>query len=276
MRYVKSFEWVIEHIHDVNIRIVDCRFQLNDPKAGEAAYQTSHIPNAVYVNLETNLSGQISEHGGRHPLPDIGELSEKLSQLGIDEKVTVIAYDDQNGAMASRLWWLLQYLGHEQVFVMSGSFSKWIDKGLPTDTKVPSFQRKNFHPKLQSHMLVSVNEVRENLNNPNTTLIDSREEKRYRGLEEPIDKIAGHIPGALNSFWQESIEKDGTWKDHLSQSERFQKIPKEQQVIVYCGSGVTACPNVLSLTEAGYKNVKLYLGSWSDWISYPDNPISTK
>jgi thiosulfate/3-mercaptopyruvate sulfurtransferase len=276
MRYAKPFEWVMEHIHDENIRIVDCRFQLNDRNAGEDAYQTSHLPNAVYVNLESDLSGPVKEHGGRHPLPDIEQLSEKLSQLGIDDKVTVIAYDDQNGAMASRFWWLLRYLGHDKVYVMDGSFSNWTEKGLPVETKVPSFQRRSFVPNLQSHLLVSVNEVRDSLNNSSTTLIDSREEKRYKGLEEPIDKKAGHIPGALNFFWQESIDKDGTWKDSQSQNERFKQIPKEQQVIVYCGSGVTACPNVLALKEAGYDDVKLYLGSWSDWISHPDNPVSTK
>jgi thiosulfate/3-mercaptopyruvate sulfurtransferase len=276
MRYVKSFQWVMEHRHDKNVRIVDCRFQLNDPKAGEKAYQTSHLPNAVYLNLETDLSGPVKEHGGRHPLPRIEDLTEKLSNIGINEKVTVIAYDDQNGAMASRLWWLLRYLGHEEAYVMNGSFSKWIEEGLPVESKVPSFENRNFQHHLQSHMLATMDEVRDHINFPNTTLIDSREEKRYKGIEEPIDKKAGHIPGALNFFWQEAVEKDGTWKDARRQRERFQQLSKEQQVIVYCGSGVTACPNVLALKNAGYEDVKLYLGSWSDWISYSDNPFSTK
>jgi thiosulfate/3-mercaptopyruvate sulfurtransferase len=274
MRYVKSLEWVRDHIDNAGVRIVDCRFQLNNPTAGERAYELSHIPNAVYLNLDTDLSSPVTEHGGRHPLPNLDEFAEKLSTFGIDENVTVIAYDDQNGAMASRLWWLLHYIGHEQVFVMSGSFHMWVERGFPIDTKVPSFDKRNFKLHIQSHLLASTDEVRERLNDKTTTLIDSREEIRYKGIAEPIDKIAGHIPGAVNYFWQDGIESDGKWKDQNAQAHRFRHVPKDQQVIVYCGSGVTACPNVLSLKEAGYKDVKLYLGSWSDWISYPENPIA--
>ncbi|MFZ3590923.1 sulfurtransferase [Bacillus sp. DJP31] len=274
MSHIKSFDWISEHINDENVRIVDCRFQLNDATAGEVAYRTVHLPNSAYMSLEKDLASPALHHGGRHPLPDIEILSEKLSSIGIDEKVTVVVYDDQNGAMASRLWWILRYLGHEKVFVMNGSYSTWEQKGFQVDSTIPTFQRRMFKPRIHSDMLVTVDEVRACLNNPNFTLIDSREAKRYKGLEEPIDSIAGHIPGALNLFWLDNSNHEGTWNEQKLQKKRLDHLPKDQSIIVYCGSGVTACPNVLALKEAGFKDVLLYAGSWSDWISYEDNPIA--
>ncbi|MBM6619312.1 sulfurtransferase [Bacillus suaedaesalsae] len=275
MSNIKSFEWVLENIDNPNVRIFDCRFQLHDPAAGAKLYTEEHLPNAFYMDLEKDLSSEIQEHGGRHPLPDIQKLTEKLSRLGVDDLVTVVAYDDQNGAMASRLWWLMKYLGHEDVFVLNGNFSSWKEQGLPLDTAISAIKRRNFHPSIQKHIVASVEDVKAKLDNPQTILIDSREPNRYLGIEEPIDKISGHIPGAVNYFWQESFE-NGLWKNQAHLEKRFQNIPKDKEVIVYCGSGVTACPNILSLKEAGYENVLLYAGSWSDWITYSDNPISSK
>lgn len=274
MSHLKSYEWINEHIHDKNVRIVDCRFQLNSKDSGEKAYRIDHLPNAIYLNLEKDLSGEIGLHGGRHPLPDVDVISNKLSSVGIDETVTVIAYDDQNGSMASRLWWILSYLGHKNVYVMNGSFSDWKYKGFSVDSIIPTFDRKLFKPTIQTTMLADVKEVREGLHNPNLLVIDSREEKRYKGIEEPIDHIAGHIPGAKHLFWLDNFNEDGSWKTQEKQEVRFQHLPKEATVIVYCGSGVSACPNVLALSESGFKNVKLYAGSWSDWISYEENAIA--
>ncbi|WP_456278633.1 sulfurtransferase [Bacillus sp. AK128] len=276
MSHLKSFDWVVEHLNDEQVRIIDCRFQLNDPNAGIEAYKESHLSNAVYLHLEKDLSGPVNTHGGRHPLPDSQQLSETLASLGIDKGTTVIAYDDQNGAMASRCWWLLQYLGHEKVYVMNGSFQSWKNQGLPLSSEVKEFQKREFQPNIQKHLLANVEDVQDNLHTNASALIDSREEKRYKGEIEPIDKKAGHIPGALNYFWQENIASDGTWKHPKEHEERFKDLSKEQSVIVYCGSGVTACPNVLALKEAGYQDVKLYLGSWSDWITYEDNPVGKK
>ncbi|MBM7661356.1 thiosulfate/3-mercaptopyruvate sulfurtransferase [Bacillus mesophilus] len=276
MSHLKSMDWVAQHLNDENVRLIDCRFQLNNPQAGIDAYNRSHLPNAVYLDLEKDLSGPVKEHGGRHPLPNIEELANKLSQLGIDEKVTVVAYDDQNGAMASRCWWLLNYLGHENVFIMNGSFKSWENQQLPLSSEVPKMTKRNFRPTIQDQLLVSVDDVKSSLNNQHLTLIDSREEPRFKGEVEPIDKIAGHIPGALNYFWQDNINSGGTWKDSKDHEKRFEEIPKHQSIIVYCGSGVTACPNILALKEAGYKDVKLYAGSWSDWITYKDHPIGKR
>ncbi|MFD1738453.1 sulfurtransferase [Bacillus salitolerans] len=273
MKYIKSMDWLLSHRNDESVRIVDCRFQLGKKDAGYQSYLDDHIENAVYLDLEKDLSGQVKEHGGRHPLPNLKELSQKLGELGISKDITVIAYDDQNGAMASRLWWLLQYIGHSQSFVLNGSYSLWKDRGYPTSNQIPSFQKHEFIPVIQPQLLASVSNVQGSINSKDINIIDSREERRYLGIEEPIDPVAGHIPGAKHAFWLDGFEQNGLWKDTASQQSRFSNVEKEKPIIVYCGSGVTACPNVLALKEAGFEDVKLYIGSWSDWISYPDNPI---
>jgi thiosulfate/3-mercaptopyruvate sulfurtransferase len=270
-----TIEWLSEHLDDPNVRIVDCRFVLGQPDAGAALYLADHLPGAVYFDLEQDLSAPKAEHGGRHPLPDISELANKLGKRGIGNEHHVIAYDDQGGAMAGRFWWLLRYMGHENVSVLNGSFSRWKAEGHRTTADIAPVLETTFTPHIQSDMLVHMNEVRTKLGDPNTILIDSREERRYLGLEEPIDPVAGHIPGAVNHFWKDSLREDGTFKSPEEQQERFREIKPGQEVIVYCGSGVTATPNILALQEAGVPNVKLYVGSWSDWCSYKENPIAS-
>ena len=187
----------------------------------------------------------------------------------------VVAYDDQGGAYASRLWWLMRYFGHERVYVMNESYSAWKNAKFPVSdhqaVRIPS----QFEANIQHDMVVGVEEVQDVVRTGGPLIIDSRESARYLGLEEPIDSKAGHIPGAINKFWKDVLDEQGRWKNADTLKEQFAEIQPEQEVIVYCGSGVTACPNVLALTQAGYKNVKLYAGSWSDWISYPENPIAT-
>jgi thiosulfate/3-mercaptopyruvate sulfurtransferase len=255
--------------------VVDCRFALGKPENGQAEYALDHIPGAFYLDLERDLSGPIMEHGGRHPLPDLGALSLKFSELGIHTGTTVVAYDDQGGAMASRLWWLLRFLGHEKVYVLDGGYSAWKAAGHTVLAEVPHPQLAAFAPKVQRHMLISHFELQEKLGAPGVVLLDSRERRRYLGLEEPIDKKAGHIPGARNFFWKDSLGQDGCWLPARAQQERFAELYPDEELIVYCGSGVTACPNVLALDEAGFKKVRLYAGSWSDWISYEENPVAT-
>jgi thiosulfate/3-mercaptopyruvate sulfurtransferase len=256
--------------------LADCRFQLGRSASGKEAYLRGHLPGAVYVDLEEDLSGPVVQHGGRHPMPDLGKLLLKLGQWGIDHATTVIAYDDQGGAMASRLWWLLRFLGASRVYVMDGGFSAWTQAGYPVTDELPEApEPKVFGSRVRNSLLVVMEDVREKLGQPGTVLIDSREPKRYRGEEEPIDKIAGHIPGAVNRFWKDNLDDGGRWKDREALRERFEGIAQEAEIIVYCGSGVTAIPNLLALAEAGRPDAKLYLGSWSDWISHPENPITT-
>lgn len=275
MNHIVSMKWVLARLYEQDLTIVDCRFQLNDPEAGRRAYAESYIPGAVYLDLEKDLSSPVEEHGGRHPLPDITTLAAKLGKLGIQCDTRVVAYDDQGGAMASRLWWLLTYMGHEHVYVMEQGFTAWREGGFPVTSATPAIRvPARYEPTLHPELLVDVDAVREASRFGNATLIDSREPHRYQGLEEPIDKVAGHIPGAVNAFWKDSLAPDGRWLTPDQQSERFAALPKDKPLIVYCGSGVTACPNVIALREAGFTDVRLYAGSWSDWISYEGNPIA--
>ncbi len=274
MNGVAEIGWLAEHYNSEAVRIIDCRFQLSDPSWGRKQYEEEHIPYALYFDLNEDLSGEVGVHGGRHPLPEIELFAKKISAAGIDKHTTVIAYDSQNGAMASRLWWLLTYLGHEKVYILNGGFTAWKQAGLPTTDAVPVFERKEFLPHLQSDMLVSMTDVKNRIESgANFLLIDSREPIRYAGIEEPIDRKAGHIPTAVNSFWMDGVSAEGLFQGEKEQEARFGMFDKEKETIVYCGSGVTACPNVLALKVAGFQNVKLYAGSWSDWISYDENIV---
>lgn len=277
MKHVVEMEWLSRHLEDPNVRIVDCRFQLGAPEEGFNAYLKDHIPGAFYFDLERDLSSEVKEHGGRHTLPDVEELAGKLSAAGIDEHVTVIAYDDQGGPFASRMWWLLNYLGHSKAFILNGTYSQWKENGYHVTDKIPQLSFCNFEVDIQSELLIERNELIEKVRTTNEDyiLLDSREEKRYLGMEEPVDKIAGHIPTARHFFWKDTLTASQKWKTVKQQSSRLDGLDKEKEIIVYCGSGVTACPNVLTLKEADFTNVRLYVGSWSDWITYEDCIIET-
>lgn len=272
---IVTVEWLHEHLEDEQIRIVDCRFDLANPNWGKEQYEKGHIPHAVYLDLDRDLSSPVLEHGGRHPLPNMEKFVQTLSQAGIDENTTVIAYDSQAGAMASRLWWLLTYMGHKNVYVLNGGFSVWKEQNLPITADASVIAPKTFIPSMQEDLLVTMEDVREKIRtNVDMTLIDSREPNRYAGFEELVDRKAGHIPTAKNYFWKDGVTVEGQFKNKANQKERFRSLNKEKETIVYCGSGVTACPNILALKMAGFNQVKLYAGSWSDWISYPENPIA--
>lgn len=273
MKYIIDKEWLLKNLHD-QVRVIDCSFSLGDPAKGRQEYEKNHIPGAVYFDLEKDLSGAAGEHGGRHPLPNIDDFIQKLERSGIDESTTVIVYDQGEGAFAARFWWVLHYLGHEKVYVLDGGFKGWAAENYPVTSEVPTYKRAAFKVNINHKLLASMEEVREvsRGQDSQTILIDSREQRRYLGLEEPIDKKAGRIPGALNKPWFEGISA-GYYKHADVQKQRFIDISPESQIIVYCGSGVTAAPNFLSLKEAGYEKVKLYLGSFSDWISYDENEI---
>ncbi|MFC3746680.1 sulfurtransferase [Paenibacillus sp. GCM10012306] len=287
MEATVSKRWLLARLYEPEQTIVDCRFTLGKPQAGKESYEQEHIPGAVYLDLELDLSAPVSEHGGRHPLPDPQLLAARLAKLGIGNTTRVVAYDDESGMNAARLWWLLRYLGHEQVFILEGGFSSWKAERFPVTDHQPIRIPSSFEPNVQPQMLVGVDEVRRVSTGTVTdiegsapspalpVLIDSRARERYLGLEETLDKKAGHIPGAVNYFWKETQNEDGSLKSAEELQEHFANLDKDAEIIVYCGSGVTACPNVLALEKAGYKNVRLYAGSWSDWISYEGNPIAT-
>lgn len=274
MKYIVSMKWLLARMYEPDLVIIDCRFTLGQPEAGRLAYEKEHIPRAVYLDLDQDLSSRVSVHGGRHPLPDVNGFAGKLGHAGIDKEKRVVIYDDQGGMVASRLWWMLKYTGHERVCVMDEGFTAWKNANFPVTVETPVVIPVHYEPEIQPAMLADVEEVRKVSGNGSAYLIDSREPRRYQGLEEPIDPVAGHIPGAVNYFWKELLDGQGRLRSLAEIERHFHDVPKDKDVIVYCGSGVSACPNVLALEEAGFENVKLYGGSWSDWISYPDNPVA--
>ncbi|WP_243290786.1 sulfurtransferase [Bacillus sp. FJAT-47783] len=258
-----------------NVRMIDCRFDLANKKAGKERFEKDHLTHAQYVDLENDLSGEVKEHGGRHPLPDIDQFVQLIEKLGIDNETIVVAYDDNACAFASRFWWMMKYIGHEQVFILNGGYEAWKRAGYPTTNEVKTYERTTYVKKEQHELLATVDDVREAMQNSRTAIIDSREWSRYIGESEPIDSKAGHIPGAISHFWKENME-NGTFRSKGALAQQFSSLTNKERIIVYCGSGVTACPNFVALKEAGFSNMKLYVGSWSDWITYEDHPIETK
>ncbi|MFD2445790.1 sulfurtransferase [Bacillus sp. CGMCC 1.16607] len=274
MRNIVDKEWVKSRLGSNNFMLLDCRFSLGNPESGEIAYKASHIPGAVYCHLEKHLSGPVLEHGGRHPLPNIETFHKFIEDAGIGNDSIIVAYDNGESAYAGRLWWLMKYIGHEEVYVLNGGYNEWVAAGLPVDEKEVTPSHTKYNIQLQPHLMVSFEEVKSIVEKKyeNTKLIDSREPKRFAGLEEPIDKVAGRIPGAINKFWNEGLE-NGRFKSLEEQKDRFMDLNQQDSIIVYCGSGVTATPNFLILHELGFTNLKLYPGSYSDWISHHDVKI---
>lgn len=256
-----------------NTVVVDVRFQLNDAEAGRKAYLESHIPHAVYLDLNKDLSGKAEKHGGNHPLPDMDMFAAKIGNIGIDHDTTVVIYDQRNDMFAARLWWLLDYMGHDNIYLLDGGFEKWVEQGHKVSSELPSLSAKDFQPNFRENQVADIDEVKEKLDNKSAVLIDSRGKDRYLGKTEPLYPKAGHIPGAKNYFWKNVLDENGNWKNDTDLQENFSSLSKDDEIIVSCGSGVSACPNVLALKSAGYRNVKLYPGSFSDWISYEENEI---
>lgn len=258
-----------------DVVVVDCRFALADPALGERQYGEGHIPGAVYLHLERDLSGIKGAHGGRHPLPDIDALTTTLSAAGISSEppTRVIAYDDSRFGFAARLWWLLRYLGHEHVQVLDGGFAAWRAAALPVSSAIARPPTGRFVAQVQGDRVVAIDDVKMLDRKGGAVLIDSREERRYLGLEEPIDPRAGHIPGACNFPWQQVTDAGSRVLSTAAQRQRWGKVADAEEIVVYCGSGVTACVNLLSLAEIGRDDAKLYAGSWSDWCSYCDSSV---
>ncbi len=253
--------------------IVDCRFSLADTDAGWNAYLAGHIPGAIYAHLDRDLSGPPITDRGRHPLPAPDALRTFFGRLGIAENVQVIAYDDGGGGYAARLWWLLQYMGHEAAAVLDGGWRAYLQAGLPVSTEVTANPQRYFEGAPRTDWLVVAEDV------PHATLlVDSRARERFLGEVEPWDSVAGHIPGAVNFDNMQNIAAGGCFlpKDELRRQflELFAGCPSEEAVF-YCGSGVSACQNLLAQAHAGLPMGKLYAGSWSDWISEPGRSIAT-
>lgn len=269
---IVSAAWLREHLNDPQVVIIDCRFSLDEPDVGKQQYHAAHIPGAYYLHLNEDLSGSVGRHGGRHPLPNLNKFADKLAAIGVTRECFAIAYDDSRLAFAARLWWLLRYLGLDRVGVLNGGFRGWQSLGYPVTDKVPLPQSGAlFSWQVQKERVVDIEVVKARKDLPAVVLIDSRDRDRYEGLREPIDPIAGHIPGAVNYPWKEVTDESGFVQPLIVQQRRWETVKSFGEVIVYCGSGVTACVNLLSLELVGIPGTKLYAGSWSDWCSYLEN-----
>jgi len=268
-------QWLAERLDAPEIVVVDCRFDLSDPQAGRRAYETGHIPGAVYFDLEQDLSAPVQKPGPRHPLPDMDRFVEKLEAAGIGEGVTVVCYDGQQGMVAARLWWMLRYLGHDAVCVLDGGFQAWCEAGLPVTAEVPARPPRRFVPRVRPEMAVSMADVQRMVQERSGVLVDARAPERYRGEVEPLDPVAGHIPGARNLPWMGNLDASGRWRNPKELAERFAALKRQEPVVMYCGSGVSACVNVLAMAHAGFEPLpRLYVGSWSEWCSVAGNPVA--
>ena len=265
-----------------SLAIVDCRFDLMNPDAGRQAFHAGHIPGARYADLNLDLSSPVSVQSGRHPLPDPHTLAATLVSLGIDNNTQVVAYDEANSSFAARLWWLLRWLGHAKVAVLDGGFKAWVAPGSAVESgpsaKVGLSDRPlRFEPQIDATMVIDAAAVGAALRDPRQLLVDARAPERFAGEVEPIDAVAGHVPGAVNHPFAANLQSDGHFLPAAELRRRWQARMDGRapgQVIAMCGSGVTACHNLLSLEAAGFKGAKLYAGSWSEWIRDPQRAIA--
>jgi thiosulfate/3-mercaptopyruvate sulfurtransferase len=271
------------HLARVNLpgadwRIVDCRFDLADPAAGELAYAAGHVPGAVYAHLDRDLSAPRTDRSGRHPLPEIEAAAATFSRLGIDGRTRVVAYDASGGIYAARLWWLLRWLGHERAAVLDGGWQAWTAAGLPVSTEPASVAPRTFVAHPQPRATVNADELDGLLEGNACLLLDARAPERYEGRTEPLDPKAGHVPGARNHPYVRNLGDDGQFLPEEELRERLLarlrgRAPSE--VVSMCGSGVTACHTLLALEIAGLPGGRLYPGSWSEWSRDPLRPVAT-
>lgn len=270
-RTIVSASWLKDNLHNSEVKIIDCRFRLTEPDWGYQQYQHSHIENAYYLHLNHDLSSPVQHHGGRHPLPNINELSQKLASRGIMfNRTLVVVYDDSRFAFASRLWWLLRYLGHQKVAILDGGWQEWVNLNYPVTNVLPPTDNGSFTPVIQEDMAVDISYVRQYASSPSKVLVDARSCDRYSGKKEPFDRIAGCIPHAKNLFWQEMTTETGKLKSIPQLESLWLPYGNFSEIIMYCGSGVTACVNIFALNAINISKSRLYVGGWSDWCSYLD------
>lgn len=269
-------ETVARYLDAPDWRVFDCRFDLMDPDAGLRAYEAGHVPGAVYVHLDDDLAGEITPATGRHPLPDLDQLVEKLRRWGVDRDCQLVVYDDGPGGIAVRFWWLMRHLGLGRVAVMDGGFQAWGDEGRPQSREVPERRRTSFAPATRGDDVVGASEFEKPAPSRRYLLMDARAAERFCGETEPIDPVAGHVPGAVNRPFTDNLDENGRFRGPEALRRDFQQLlggcaPGE--VAHMCGSGVTACHNLLAMEHAGLTGSKLYVGSWSEWITDATRPV---
>ncbi|MBM4053493.1 MAG: sulfurtransferase [Planctomycetes bacterium] len=270
---------VSTQINNKNRVIIDCRFSLEDSERGRRDYSAAHIPNALYVHLNEDLSARIIPgKTGRHPLPEVETLVNTFSRRGIDGDTHVVVYDDATGAFAARLWWMLRWLGHDHVAVLDGGWKHWLKAGFPATGEVHKRNPRTFIPKPRPRMLVNAMQVVNILNDSSYRILDARSPERFKGLNETIDPVAGHIPNAICAPFAGNVDAEGRMLSREKLSQRFKSLLGNiapDHAIFYCGSGVTACHNLLAMYHAGLGDGVLYAGSWSEWITDTSRPVAT-
>jgi thiosulfate/3-mercaptopyruvate sulfurtransferase len=275
-----------DHLQDPEWRVVDCRFELTRPEKGFSDYLAGHVPGAIYAHLDRDLASPVSAATGRHPLPEPETFARTLGRFGIARRTEVVVYDQGGGALAARLWWMLRWMGHRSVRLLDGGFNAWQRDGLPLETKTPAVEPVIYRGQADDSMVVTTREVAEALEAGRPLpLIDARDAPRFEGKSEPIDAVAGHIPGALNFPFSASLTAEGVWRPAAELRETWSEVleepadgPKDRDrgpLTAMCGSGVTACHLVASAALAGLPLPRLYVGSWSEWIRDPARPVAT-
>lgn len=274
MKNLVSAEWLKDNLNKENLVIFDVRSILGNENYGKEEYHKGHIPNAIYVSAERVLTGEIKEHGGRHPLPDMKKFTRNMNNLGVDDESKVIVYDDGDLSMAGRLWWMLRYIGFKDVSVLFGGFNAWKASNYPITTDLPKIREsKDLSLNLQEEMIAEIEDVKKAAQDINQVLIDSRTADRYRGEVEPIDRVPGYIPGAINIPWTDIISHKEI--DESIIKEHYEGLSDYEKIVIHCGSGITATVNIIFMDEIGLVPA-MYVGGYSDWISYGENEIVRK
>jgi thiosulfate/3-mercaptopyruvate sulfurtransferase len=259
--------------------VCDCRHDLTDVEAGRRAYRESHIPGARFVHLDADLSAPPTGRNGRHPLPDPDRFARRLGELGIGNSTQVVAYDASGGYYAARMWWMLRWVGHEAVAVLDGGWNAWRKAPHPITDQIPAIKAARFTARARTDLARDANTVAASLGKRGPLLLDARSPDRFRGENETLDPVAGRIPGAVNRFFKLNLDADGGFKPPSPLREEFNAVigaKAPSDVIHYCGSGVTACHNLLAMEVAGLAGSRLYPGSWSEWVADPSRPVATE
>ena len=270
-----SCEQLAAHLNDPDWRIVDCRHQLSDVGYGQRVYAEGHLPGAFFMHLDRDLSGAMSGCNGRHPLPNPQVLAAKFGAIGISSRTQVVVYDDAEGMVSGRLWWMLRWLGHDNVAVLDGGFNRWVKEGRPLTRDIPVVLPTVFEVE-QRDWVVTADDVLANIASPELVVVDARGPDRFRGENETIDPVGGHIPGARNRFFRDNLDADGRFRPAAELRREFLELfagTPPDKTVMQCGSGVSACHNLIALELAGLTGARLYAGSWSEWCSDSARPV---
>lgn len=274
MKNIVSQEWLINNLSNENLIILDARAGLTDSDYGYDGYREGHIKGAQFVSMEETMTGELSFHGGRHPLPDMEVFIKDMKDLGINDGSTIVIYDDGDLAMAGRLWWLLKYSGKDNVYILEGGIKQWINNGNDLTAEIPKVPKSDsLSLNINDLMNVNINYVKAAIDSENIAIVDARARERYSGEVEPLDRIPGHIPNALNFPWMDLVA-DGNIMDKEQLIDYFKPLEEYEEIIIHCGSGITGTVNYILMEEIGLKP-RLYAGGYSDWVSYPDNEVET-